>query len=521
MHELLTRFLEEVRGAWRFRWHGLLVAWLIGVAGGAFVYWLPNQYTSHAEVHVDTQSLLRPLLRGLAVEPNLNSEVALMTNTLLSHQNLEKIAQKTELVSPSQSPERQQTILDRLKENIVFHREGRDLYSVGYTNPSPKRAEGVVRVALNILMETTLGNTHEDSKTARRFLQAQVAQYADQLQTDEARLARFRRDHLGMVPTEGGSDYFQRLNNAEQSLSDLQGQLFTAQAQRRALDSEIAAMKNGQGKVGLPNARVQEINSQIRAARQQLNTLLLTYTNRYPSVVTLRQNIKRLEQERAKAAKSGSGTQSSGDLSANPVYQKLEMTRNQTEVTVDTLDLKIGQQRAALAKLKAKAGELTSVQAKLADLTRTYNVTKQQYEKLLSRLDSAQISGDMQHSGDQVKFQVIDPPQLPLIPSKPHRVLLLALVLVGSLFGGCVFAFFMHQIKPVFMNRSALASLTGRSVLGSVSLAVSKQELRKARARTFGFACVLALLVIALGGSMLFAQPGAQFVQSLLRGMVI
>ena len=521
MHELLTRFLEEARGTWRFRWQGLMVAWVIAVAGGILVCWLPDQYTSSAQVHVDTQSLLRPLLHGLAVEPNLNTEVALMANTLLSHQNLEKIAQNTGMISPSQSPERQQSVLDRLRENIVFRRRGNDLYTIGYTNVSPARAEGVVRVVLNTLMETTLGNSQQDSKTARSFLQTQVAHYADRLQAEEARLAKFQRDHLGMVPNEGGTDYFQRLNNAEQHLSDLRGQLFTAQSEVQALDSEIATMKNGKNQGGLPNAQVQSIDAQIQVDRKQLNNLLLTYTSRYPGVVTLKQNIKRLEAERAKAAKSGPGNTSSVALSANPVYQKLEVTRNQTEVSVDTLKRQIAQQRSTVSRLKGKAGEFTSVQAKLADLTRNYNVTKQQYEKLLARLDSAQISGDVQHSGAQVKFQVIDPPQLPLEPSKPRRVLLLALVLAGSLLGGGVFAFFLRQIRPVFMNRSALALFTGYTVLGSVSMAVSRQQLRKARARTLGFVCVLGLLVIVLGVSMIFAQPGAEMVRSLARGIAL
>lgn len=521
MHELLTRFLEEVRGSWRFRWRGLLVAWVIAVAGFALVYWLPNEYTSKAQVHVDTQSLLRPLLHGLAVEPNINTQVELMTETLLSNENLEKIAQTTGMVSPSQSPVQRQLVLRRLKGDIGLAAEGNDLYTIGYTNPSPKRAEDVVRVVLNILMETTLGSTQQDSRAARRFLQTQVAHYGERLQADEARLAKFRRNHLELIPSQGGSDYFQRMNKAEQKLSNLREDLYTIQAQRRGLVSEIDAMSNGQVKTALPNAQVQALDKEIEDARKQLNDLLLTYTSRYPGVIDLRQNIKRLKAERAKAAKKGT-SQRPGDLSANPVYQKLEITLNQTDVAIDTLKFKITQQERSVADLKAKAGQMTTVEAKLADLTRNYTVTQKQYQALLSRLDSAQLSGDMQHSGAQVKFQVINPPQLPLYPSRPNRVLLLAVVLVASLLGGCGFAFFLHQVKPVFINRSLLASITGRPVLGSVSMVMSKPQLRKARRRAFEFACAVVLLVAVLGvGMVVTSQLGTQWIKTFVQGVAL
>ena len=42
-------------------------------------FWkLPNQFQSKAQVYVDTQSLLRPLLRGLTIQPNTDNQVQLI-----------------------------------------------------------------------------------------------------------------------------------------------------------------------------------------------------------------------------------------------------------------------------------------------------------------------------------------------------------------------------------------------------------------------------------------------------------
>jgi capsular polysaccharide biosynthesis protein len=51
----------------------LITAWMIAVVGWVWVYLLENRYQAQARVYVDTQSLLRPLMSGLAVQPNTSS----------------------------------------------------------------------------------------------------------------------------------------------------------------------------------------------------------------------------------------------------------------------------------------------------------------------------------------------------------------------------------------------------------------------------------------------------------------
>ena len=67
MHELAHQLLTHVRSAWRYRWHGIACAWVVALAGWLVVTQLPNRYEATARVYVDTQSVLRPLLAGLAV----------------------------------------------------------------------------------------------------------------------------------------------------------------------------------------------------------------------------------------------------------------------------------------------------------------------------------------------------------------------------------------------------------------------------------------------------------------------
>ena len=86
-----------MRGIWHRRWIGLAVAWLAAIIGIAVVYRIPERYEASARVYVDTESLLRPLLAGLAIQPNLDQQVSLMSRTLISRPNVEKLVRMADL----------------------------------------------------------------------------------------------------------------------------------------------------------------------------------------------------------------------------------------------------------------------------------------------------------------------------------------------------------------------------------------------------------------------------------------
>ena len=94
---VLTSFLDDVQGCWRYRWRALIVAWVVCLIGWAFVLKSPNIYQASARVYLDSQSALRPLLQGLAVNPDVESDLALVRQAILSRPNLEKVARQTKL----------------------------------------------------------------------------------------------------------------------------------------------------------------------------------------------------------------------------------------------------------------------------------------------------------------------------------------------------------------------------------------------------------------------------------------
>src|SRR5689334_25004174 len=141
MQDVIHQLLSLLRGMWHRRWIGLGVAWLAAIIGVAIVYRIPERYEATARVYVDTESILRPLLAGLAIQPNLEQQVALMSRTLISRPNVEKLVRMADLDLGVKG----QSDRDELIDNVIktIHVDGNitsNLYVISYRDPNPDQA---------------------------------------------------------------------------------------------------------------------------------------------------------------------------------------------------------------------------------------------------------------------------------------------------------------------------------------------------------------------------------------------
>src|SRR5690606_34249629 len=109
---LLPQITEVLRGLWQGRWVGLVVAWLTAVAGVAYVFMTPDRYEASARVYVDTRSVLQPLMSGLAIQPDVEQEVAILSRTLISRPNLQKLVRMTDMDLNVRTPEERERLID-------------------------------------------------------------------------------------------------------------------------------------------------------------------------------------------------------------------------------------------------------------------------------------------------------------------------------------------------------------------------------------------------------------------------
>ena len=469
MHELYERILAYLNGVWRYRWFMMLAAWLLSIVGWGVVYQLPDTYEAKARVHVDTQSMLEPLLKGLTVGTNSAQRITMVTRTLLSRPNMEKLARMTDLDLVAMTPSEMEKLLDDLADDIAISgaRE-RDLYTIAYSHSDPQLAKRVVQSLLTIFVEKTLGESREETDSAQEFVEQQIKEYESKLEAAEMRLAEFKRKHIGMMPG-STQDYYGQLQGAQASLQQAKLSLREAENQRNQFeqqmeDDEDSYLLYSQFQPGAGSA----LDMRIQALDERVDELLLKYTEKHPDVVEIRSLIADLELKRNEEMM----LMDDMDVGPadNPVYQQMKMQLAQADATVASMRSRVEEYQRRVDLLQQKVDTIPAIEAELTQLNRDYGVHKQNYQTLLARRESANISEQAEISGDQLRFRVVDPPRVPLAPSAPNRPLLMTLVLLGSVIIGATLALFLFIIRPTFDSPRVVMEVLGRPVLGGVSM---------------------------------------------------
>lgn len=514
MQELLDQVYGYVRGVWRRRWPMILVAWLVCLVGWPFVLNMPDQYEASAKVHVDTRSMLGPLLRGLAAQTNLGQEVALVTRTLLSRPNLEKVARMTDLDLRAKTPAAMESLIDSLQGRISLRGTGRaNIYTISFKDEDPQLAKKVVQSLMTIFVESSLGSTRKDTDTAQRFLDEQIAEYEARLIEAENRLKEFKRNNFAIMTGEGQS-YYGRLQTATTQLKEAELQLEEAVNRRNELEMQLedAEMDLEDGLLTQSRMSVSSpLDARIQNLQVKLDELLLKYTDKHPDVVAIQTTIDELEAQRLQELEQMSGAESgvSGAASGeNPIIQQLKIALGEAEAVVASLKVRVGEYKKRVDFLEERVDTIPEVEAQLKNLNRDYGIIKSSYESLLQRREQARMAEKADATGEGVKFRVIEPPRVPMEPAGPNRTLFMGIVLLAGLGAGVGTAFLLSQLKTTFDNRVTLRNVTEFPVLGAISMEWTPAQRVKMRVEAVVFTFLTLMLMAAYGATVLFQDKG-------------
>ena len=202
MYDILKQVRVILWMVLHHRWLALAVAGAIGIIGWTAVILLPNQYEVRARVYLDTDSVLQPLLRGLAIDNSVQEQAAIVVRrTLLTRPNIEEVMRMTDLDLRITDEIEREAMLMSLAQSIQVdghadkRREDANIYTITYRNNNPQIARDVVDALLDVFLEGVLGSTRMDTSKAQDFLGQQIATYRSRLESMERDLKEFQRKH--------------------------------------------------------------------------------------------------------------------------------------------------------------------------------------------------------------------------------------------------------------------------------------------------------------------------------------
>jgi polysaccharide chain length determinant protein (PEP-CTERM system associated) len=506
MDEFLRQVITVARGVWHRRWVGLAVAWAVGVIGAIVVIKIPDRYEATARIYVDTQSVLKPLMLGLAIQPDIEQQVTMLARTLITRPNMEKLMRSSDIDLLALTPRERDRLIDDLTKDIKLTGGGREnLYNVAYRSTVPENARKVVQNLVSMFVESGLGDKRRDSESARKFIAEQIAGYEKKLEEAENRRKEFQLKYFGVVGV-AGKDYFAQLTETTTQLNSLRLELRAAEQSRDALkhelDGEVPTLIPDTPAIAGPS-RTAELDARIDTQKRQLDELLRRYTDQHPDVLSAHRLIAQLEAQKKaelEAHKKAAAASGGAKVAAtNPVFQQIKVSLAEAEANIASLRARVRELEGRVGALRASAERVPKVEAEMAQLNRDYDVLRRNYEQMVQRRESASLSEDVGQLQGLAEFRLIDPPRVSPQPVFPNRLSLVPLVLAIAVGAGIFVAFALAQIFPTVQETRTLRQISSRPVLGTVSMLVSAPMLRRKRMLNAAFGSALASLLVVYG----------------------
>lgn len=515
MGNIAADILPIINAIWRRRWYALAVAWMLSLVGWTVVAILPDKYVSEARVYIDTTSLLGPLLKGIAVETDLDQEVAIMQRTLLSRPNLAEVARATDLDLEATTPIEMEKLLGNIEKSASIKAQGRNLFTVGFTDKNPVLAKAVVQALLTIFVETNLGQNRQDMENARSFIESQLSTYQKQLQDAEQRLAAFRTKHTDVL---GAGDFTKQLAQAKGVRTKAKRDYEDTVLRRDQLKAQLAVVPQflkvqAPPQVVMAGTTASPEESRLEQLQQNLDQLQLRYTPNHPDVVNMQRSIKLLTEQMAKKASEPASEKDSQKAAnqvpkaeiPNTLYEQLQLRISELEPELVTMRRNLSEADAEVSRLEELRLTAPEVEIQLKDLDRDYGVIKSKFEEFLARREAARISQAAEATTDSVQFRIISPPQVPVVPAAPKRQLLFGVVLVAALGGGVGFTFLLSQLDTTFSSPNSLTDKFELPVLGSITLIVSSAQKFRRTLSNASFGMATGTLLALCGVLLVFA----------------
>ncbi len=402
-------------------------------AAGAYLFALktPNLYTSQTLVMVEQPKVPEHYVRAVVTE-QLNQRLGTMREEILSRQRLEPIIQQLGLFKDAIGRVPMEDLVDRLRKSITLRAvpsatEGGPIpgFYVSFTASDPRLAQQVCSEITSVFMEENLRLREELALGTTDFLQKQLEEAKRKLDEQDARLADFKRRHIGQLPDQENTNL--NILAGIRSQFEAVTQALSRAYQDKAYTESLLAQQIASREWSKAGGNPLTLEQQLANLQAQLVTLQARYTSNHPDVIKMKNDIAQLKNKIAalEAAEKNKPIEKNTEQAALNEPSQIQQLRNQIYylergIKEKTLEQERLQEQVRLYQSRVELSPLIEQQYK--DVTRDYQTALGFYNDLLTKKNQSEMATDLERRQQGAQFRVLDPPNLPVKPSYPNRL---------------------------------------------------------------------------------------------------
>ncbi|MFZ0963055.1 MAG: Wzz/FepE/Etk N-terminal domain-containing protein [Terriglobia bacterium] len=482
----------------RRRWWLLVPTVVVALGACAVSRVLPNHYESVATILVAHQQVPERY-----VTPNstadIREQLLLMTDTILSRTQLIQIIGEFDLYPRARKRLAPEDLVELMRKDITIEPTGKgtetkepNSFKISFTGTDPHMAQEVTSKLTTLFTQEYLESREDQSKRTTIFLGDQLQAADADLKQQESRLRDFKMHYLGELPEQQQGN-LAILAGLHTELQNTMTSINRARQQQVYLESLLSQYQSmADAGVAAPGAVVVSPADTIKAELTQLRNeradLLARYTEKYPDVVKIDEQIKEAEAMLAAATKGSAPTKGettkASAKSANPSEKdaataqlKSQLEANRLEIQDALADQK--QIESRIAEYQSRLNMTPVREEQLADILRDYDLSKKNYDDLLAKEKQSELATSLEIRQEGAQFRLIDPPSLPMKPSGATHVKVSLGGLGAGLALGIALVFLLETKDHSLLDEEELRRVFAFPLLVGVPMLLSKVEQRR------------------------------------------
>lgn len=521
----------------------------------ALALFLPPVYRSMATILIEQQEVPQDLIRS-TVTSYADERVQVMSQRVMTSQNLLEIIRRYNLYPREQRRESREKLLERMRDAIHFRLVSADVidprsgvprkatiaFTVSFDSQSPDLAVKVANELTSLYLNENITSRTQSAQDTAGFLNTESERLSARVAELEAGLANFKRDNLQSLPDLTPLN-MQLLDRTEQQIRDAETELRSLNQQQVFLQAQLAQVRPNSVLVSESGERILSANDRLKLLRSTLASRQALYAPDHPDILRLEREIeglqtqgnatldindlrrdadrvrgelgaarekysaehpdvKRLERqltslESAIVTASAQPPRAPATSGDNPAYVQLQAQLSATVNNQAALQQKVAQLKALREQYERKIASSPVIEQRYRELSRDYEGAQLKYQEVRAKQMEATLAQNLESNRKGERFTLIEPPLPPEEPVSPNRWAILIIGLALALGAAAASAAASESLDTSIRGRKDLAQLWREPPLALVPLLVNDSDRQRLSRRTHIVLAVSAAGVLA------------------------
>lgn len=314
----------------------------------------------------------------------------------------------------------------------VDNPRGTSILSFTITADSPENAQRIAGDVVESLKNAIADVSSAQDSTLVKILEKKNEAAKQKMDADIAALEKYKQENGVFSPTEQEKILLERTSGYEKAKAEETVKINTNSAVLGSIEAQIDSQNQKLVDSQMAdNSEIQSIRKELFSENEKLAKLQFKFTDDYPEVVKVKENIAYLEGELSKTVAKSIASE---NVTISPVQMDLLQKRVVAKNNIEAAQAALAQLDTLGKQNVEQSNQLSQKSVKFLELQRNAKVSADTYNMLTKSLEELKIKENI----EGMDMRVINAPTLPLKHSWPRKLYvmvaggLLYLVIAGA-----------------------------------------------------------------------------------------